>query len=206
MSPPRKATSDPARMGAWMSAMALVRVKRGSTWMSLPPASLALATQRKATGWHSAMFEPWITTRSESSMLRGYSVAAPRPSRVPSPGTLEHLGEPVRVDVELEDGRALGAEGPLVVRAAGVALDVGDLAVHGVHQRGAAHRTIGAEARHRLRILDAQLLGPREDRTQVGAEAGQTPEGGAGGGGGGGLEKRSAGHVHGGPPRAPGRS
>jgi hypothetical protein len=33
--------------------------------------------------------DPWITTQSESAMLRGYIVAAPRPNRVPSPGTLE---------------------------------------------------------------------------------------------------------------------
>ena len=36
-----------------------------------------------------AMFEPMTTTQSESSMLRGYIVAAPRPSLVPRPGTLE---------------------------------------------------------------------------------------------------------------------
>ena len=41
-----------------MSAMALVRVKRGSMWMILAPFSFAFDTQRKATGWHSAMLEP----------------------------------------------------------------------------------------------------------------------------------------------------
>src|SRR3989449_9632449 len=45
--------------------------------------------QRNATGWHSAMLEPMITKQSVCSRLRGYSVAAPRPSRVPRPGTLE---------------------------------------------------------------------------------------------------------------------
>jgi hypothetical protein len=30
-----------------------------------------------------------MTTQSESAMLRGYIVAAPLPSRVPNPGTLE---------------------------------------------------------------------------------------------------------------------
>jgi hypothetical protein len=35
------------------------------------------------------MFEPMMTMQSESSMLRGYMVAAPRPSLVPRPGTLE---------------------------------------------------------------------------------------------------------------------
>jgi hypothetical protein len=50
--------SLPARTGAWMSHMALVRVNRGSTWMSVAPLSLACIGQRKATGWHSAMLEP----------------------------------------------------------------------------------------------------------------------------------------------------
>ena len=35
------------------------------------------------------MFEPMTTMQSESAMLRGYIVAAPRPSLVPRPGTLE---------------------------------------------------------------------------------------------------------------------
>jgi hypothetical protein len=35
------------------------------------------------------MFEPMTTMQSESRMLRGYMVAAPRPSLVPRPGTLE---------------------------------------------------------------------------------------------------------------------
>ena len=49
----------------------------------------AFIGQRNATGWHSAMFEPMITMQSECAMSRGYIVAAPRPSRAPSPGTLE---------------------------------------------------------------------------------------------------------------------
>ena len=57
--------------------------------MSVAPFIRALSGQRNATGWHSAMFEPMMTTQSEYSMFRGYSVAAPRPSRVPRPGTLE---------------------------------------------------------------------------------------------------------------------
>jgi len=72
-----------------MSAIALVRVKRGSTWMSLAPLTLACIGHRNATGWFSAMFEPMTTTQSESAIARGYMVAAPRPRRVPSPGTLE---------------------------------------------------------------------------------------------------------------------
>src|SRR5918996_1569524 len=72
-----------------MSAIALVRVKRGSTWMRVAPFALASIGQRNATGWHSAMLEPITITQSESAMARGYIVAAPRPSRVPNPGTLE---------------------------------------------------------------------------------------------------------------------
>jgi hypothetical protein len=53
-----------------MSAIALVRVKRGSTWMIFAPFALATMGQRNATGWHSAMFEPWMTMQSESAMLR----------------------------------------------------------------------------------------------------------------------------------------
>ena len=34
--------SVPARIGAYMSHIAEVRVKRGSTWMSLAPFSLAI--------------------------------------------------------------------------------------------------------------------------------------------------------------------
>jgi hypothetical protein len=44
MMPPRKAMSLPARKGAWMSAIAVVRVKRGSAWTILAPASLACIT------------------------------------------------------------------------------------------------------------------------------------------------------------------
>src|SRR5213593_692169 len=72
-----------------MSAIALVRVKRGSTWMMVAPLSLACITQRNATGWHSAMLEPSMTMQSEPATLPAYVVAAPRPSRVPKPGTLE---------------------------------------------------------------------------------------------------------------------
>src|SRR6266545_1950722 len=55
--------------------------------MSFAPFSLAFMGQRNATGWHSAMLEPMITKQSVCSRLRGYNVAAPRPSRVPGLGT-----------------------------------------------------------------------------------------------------------------------
>src|SRR2546427_2205632 len=69
--------SEPARIGTCRSATALVRVKRGSTWISFAPFSFAFMGQRNATGWHSAMFEPMITKQSVCSRLRGYRVAAP---------------------------------------------------------------------------------------------------------------------------------
>ena len=43
--PPKKAMSVPERIWAWMSALAEVRVKRGSTWMSLAPLPMAFVTQ-----------------------------------------------------------------------------------------------------------------------------------------------------------------
>src|SRR3954447_17546078 len=63
--PPRKAMSLPARSGTCRSARALVRVKRGSTWITLAPRSRASITHWNPTGWHSAMFEPMITMQSE---------------------------------------------------------------------------------------------------------------------------------------------
>ena len=72
-----------------MSASALVRVKRGSTWMTVAPRSLASTTHWNATGWHSAMFEPWMTMTSLFGRSWGNDVAPPRPSEVPRPGTVD---------------------------------------------------------------------------------------------------------------------
>ena len=68
----------PARIGTCRSAIALVRVKRGSTWMTFAPRSLASITHWKPTGWHSAMFEPMITMQSEfcEVLLEGGGAAA----------------------------------------------------------------------------------------------------------------------------------
>ena len=79
----------PARIGTWMSATALVRVKRGSTWMIVAPRRLASITQRKPTGWHSAMFEPWMTMQSAFCRSCWNVVAPPRPNEVPRLGTVE---------------------------------------------------------------------------------------------------------------------
>ncbi len=56
--------SLPARMPTYSSHRADVRVKRGSTWISVAPFSLAFIGQRKPTGWASAMLEPMMRTQS----------------------------------------------------------------------------------------------------------------------------------------------
>ena len=81
--------SLPARSGTWMSATALVRVNRGSTWMIVAPRALASMTHWKPTGWHSAMFDPWITMQSLFCRSCWKVVAPPRPKLVPRPGTVE---------------------------------------------------------------------------------------------------------------------
>ena len=60
--------SLPARMPTKTSHSADVRVKRGSTWISVAPFSLAFIGQRKPTGWASAMFEPM--NRMQSLLAR----------------------------------------------------------------------------------------------------------------------------------------
>ena len=54
----------PARIGLNLVAIALVRVKRGSTWMTFAPRAFASITHWKPTGWASAMFEPWMMMQS----------------------------------------------------------------------------------------------------------------------------------------------
>src|SRR5581483_8611283 len=86
--PPRKAMSLPARMGAHMSASALVRENRGSTWMMVAPRSFAIITQRKPTGCASAIEEPWIKIQSALARSCCAVVAPPRPNEAPRPGTV----------------------------------------------------------------------------------------------------------------------
>jgi hypothetical protein len=59
--------------------MALVRVNRGSTWMSFAPRSRAFIAQRNPTGWHSAKLLPMITIASEFCRSCWNVVAPPRP-------------------------------------------------------------------------------------------------------------------------------
>src|SRR5207247_4293324 len=68
----------PLRSGTWMSAAALVRVKRGSTWMNLAPRSLAFITHWQPTGWFAAMLEVAMMT-SEFWMSIRFVVIAPPP-------------------------------------------------------------------------------------------------------------------------------
>ena len=81
--------SVPALMGTWMSATALVRVNRGSTWMTVAPRALASITHWNPTGWHSAMFDPWMTMQSAFCRSCWNVVAPPLPNEVPRPGTVE---------------------------------------------------------------------------------------------------------------------
>ena len=73
-------------------AIAEVRVKRGSAWISVHGLGVrvrACITQRKATGWHSAIFDPMIRMESACFMSIANVVAPPRPNEVPRPGTVE---------------------------------------------------------------------------------------------------------------------
>jgi hypothetical protein len=71
-----------------VSASALVRVKRGSMWMTLVPRAFASITHWNPTGWHSAMFEPWMTITSALLRSCRSPVAPPRPNEAPRPGTV----------------------------------------------------------------------------------------------------------------------
>ena len=81
--------SDPGRIVAWISAIALVRVKRGSIWMNVAPRRCASTTKRNAIGWFSAMLDPMFTITSAFSRSHSAIVAAPRPKEVPKLGTEE---------------------------------------------------------------------------------------------------------------------
>ena len=81
--------SLPARSGTQMSAIADVRVNRGSTWMTVAPRSRASITQWKPTGWFSAIDDPMIRMASALARSCCAVVAPPRPNEVPRPGTVE---------------------------------------------------------------------------------------------------------------------
>ena len=110
---------------------------------------------------------------------------------------MQDLGRAVRVDVELKDGRALGTEGALVMRAPGIALDVDDLPIDGVNEGATPHRTIGADAGRHLGIFDSELLGSRDGRSEIDAGADQASEGRASGCANRQSEKVTPGNFHG---------
>jgi hypothetical protein len=80
--------SEPARIGTKESATALVRVNRGSTWITFAPRAFASMTHWNPTGCASAMFEPWMMTQSALARSCWNPVAPPRPKLVPRPGTV----------------------------------------------------------------------------------------------------------------------
>ena len=88
ISAPSSTMSEPARIGTCLSAIAEVRVNRGSTWMILAPRAFASETHWNPTGWHSAMFEPWMTMQSALAMSHSGCVAPPRPNEAPRLGTV----------------------------------------------------------------------------------------------------------------------
>jgi hypothetical protein len=57
--------------------------------MIVAPRFFASMTQRKPTGWHSAMLAPWMTTQSAFWRSCWNEVAPPRPNEIPRPGTVE---------------------------------------------------------------------------------------------------------------------
>ena len=81
--------SLPARMPTNFVDIALVRVNRGSMWMTSAPRSLASITHWNPTGWFSAMFEPMIVITSAFIRSCWNVVAPPRPNEVPRLGTVE---------------------------------------------------------------------------------------------------------------------
>ncbi len=88
ITPPSSTMSVPVRIGMCRSALAEVRVNRGSTWMTREPRLRASITHWKATGWASAMFEPSMTMRSALAKSCTVFVAPPRPNEAPRLGTV----------------------------------------------------------------------------------------------------------------------
>jgi hypothetical protein len=56
--------SEPERSMKCMSALAEVRVKRGSTWTTVEPRSWALVTHFQQMGWFSAGLLPMMRMQS----------------------------------------------------------------------------------------------------------------------------------------------
>src|SRR5262245_23014966 len=81
MIPPRNAMSVPTRTGAYVSATAAERVKRGSTTISFAfLCCIASVTHLKPQGWASAALPPMIRTRSAFLISTQLLVIAPLPN------------------------------------------------------------------------------------------------------------------------------
>src|SRR5574341_1168205 len=101
--PPRNGMSVPERMGAYTSALAAVRVKRGSTTTSFAPrCSLAFMIHFMEMGWFSAGLDP--ITRMTSAFLTSiqWFVIAPRPNDSARAATVGEAVGPVHGEVLLD--------------------------------------------------------------------------------------------------------
>src|SRR5439155_15590287 len=86
---------------------------------------------------------------------------------------------------------------PLVVWAVGIALDVVDLPVDRVDERGASLGVVGTDGGCYLRIVGSELLRLGDNRSERDPRADEARQCGAAGGAGGIAEKVSSGHFHG---------
>src|SRR5882762_8267887 len=87
-SPKRNATSEPERTRTYMSALAAVRVKRGSATITLQPFSLACRVCSIDTGCASAAFEPKNSSDFEFCSSLYELVIAPYPQVWATPATV----------------------------------------------------------------------------------------------------------------------
>src|SRR5205809_1019897 len=141
--PPRKAMSLPARSGTCRSLTADVRVNRGSTWMTLAPRAFASITHWNPTGWHSAMFEPWMTMQSECCRsCRKVEVLRVRRERA----AVADLRDAARAVHELLARRALRTQPATRDGRARVAFDLDDLLVLDVDLLATANGAVRADA------------------------------------------------------------
>src|SRR5438876_730098 len=125
MSPPRNAMSAPARIWRKRSALAAVRVNRGSTTMILAlRCSLASIGHLKPQGWFSAGFPPMINITSVFLMSIHPFVIAPRPNVGPQTGdrrTVSNAG----LGFEIADPQAAHAFHDEVIELVGIGTAAG---------------------------------------------------------------------------------
>ena len=176
---PRPGTLELCHIRAWFSMATMPRPRISFCWMWFHSMSRVAPPSEKIAGRH--VDELAVGKLLDEGLVAGllHQLGDPvhRAFEVPylpvggARGPVQNLGRTVRVDVELKDRRALGAERPFVVRAARVALDVDDLAVDGVDERAAADRAVGTDARRDLGIFDPELLSSGDNRSEIDAGA-----------------------------------